>query len=165
MGFHPLTWYCRPVANGVWATITDSTFGAYTPCGIDSLVVGISHLVLLGLCLYRIWLTKKGRKVRRYCLRSKNYNYLLGVLAGYCTAEPLFRLVMGISIFNLDGQAGLAPFEVRILLFSVLCRFYQKFKPRNCFSVLALTSIKSMQSEFGSSFPSSFKKGSGIHFH
>ncbi|KAH7838914.1 hypothetical protein Vadar_032648 [Vaccinium darrowii] len=111
MGFHPLTWYCRPDANGVWATITDSTFGAYTPCGIDSLVVGTSHLVLLCLCFYRIWLIKKGRKVQRYSLRSNNYNHLLGLLAGYCTAEPLFRLVMGISIFDLDGQTGLLPFE------------------------------------------------------
>ena len=37
---------------------------------------------------------------------------MLALLAGYCTAEPLFRLIMGISVFNLDGQAGLAPFEV-----------------------------------------------------
>ncbi|XP_058197322.1 ABC transporter C family member 2-like isoform X5 [Rhododendron vialii] len=120
MGFPALTWYCRPVANGVWASITDSTFGDYTPCGIDSVVVGISHLVLLGLCFYRIWLTKKGPKVRRYRLRSNNYSYLLGLLASYCTAEPLFRLVMGISIFNLDGQTGLPPFEIFSLIIEAL---------------------------------------------
>lgn len=153
MGFQALTWYCRPVANGVWATITDSTFGDYTPCGIDSLVVGISHLVLLGLCFYRIWLTKKDPKVRRYRLRSNNYSYLLGLLAGYCTAEPLFRLVMGISIFNLDGQTGLPPFEVSVLLFSVLCCFCQN-KHCNCLSVLAFISVTSMQSEIVSFFPS-----------
>ncbi|KAL6991625.1 Multidrug resistance-associated protein 9 [Sarracenia purpurea var. burkii] len=112
MGFHPLIWYCRPVADGVWAKETDSTFGAYTPCGIDSLVVCITHLVLLGLCLYRIWLTKKGLKAQRYRLRSNYFNYLLGLLAAYCAAEPLYRLVIGVSIFNFDGQTGLAPFEM-----------------------------------------------------
>ena len=98
MGFEPLIWYCRPVADGIWAKVTDNTFGAYTPCGIDSLVVCISHLVLLGMCCYRIWLIKKDVKAQRYRLRSNYYNYLLGLLAAYCTAEPLIRLVMGVSI-------------------------------------------------------------------
>ncbi|GLT97105.1 hypothetical protein SLE2022_146880 [Rubroshorea leprosula] len=111
MGFEPLNWYCRPVANGVWTKEADSSFGAYTPCAIDSLVISISHLVLLGLCLYRIWLIKKHAKAQRFCLRSNWYNYLLGLLSGYCVAEPLSRLVMGISVFNLDGETGLAPFE------------------------------------------------------
>ncbi|KAI7990783.1 ABC transporter C family member 12 [Camellia lanceoleosa] len=85
MGFEPLVWYCQPVEVGIWATVTDSAFGAYTPCGIDSVVVCISHLVLLGLCFYRIWLIRNNLKVQ--------------------------RLVMGISLFNLEGQTGLAPFE------------------------------------------------------
>ncbi|KAI8014350.1 ABC transporter C family member 12 [Camellia lanceoleosa] len=112
MGFEPLVWYCQPVEGGIWATVTDSAFGAYTPCGIDSVVVCISHLVLLGLCFYQIWLIRNDLKVQRYQLRSKYYNYVLGLLASYCTAEPLFRLVMGISLFNLEGQTGLAPFEI-----------------------------------------------------
>ncbi|KAK9267442.1 hypothetical protein L1049_009868 [Liquidambar formosana] len=112
MAFKPLDWYCRPVANGVWKKAAESALGAYTPCGIDSLVVSISHLVLLGLCIYRIWLIKKDFKVKRFRLRLNYYNYLLGLLASCCTAEPLFRMVMGISIFNLDGQTGLAPFEM-----------------------------------------------------
>jgi len=120
MAFKPLIWYCRPVENGIWAQATDSAFGAYTPCGIDSLVVCISHLVLLGLCLYRIWLIKTNDKVQRFRLRSCYYNYMVGLLAGYCTAEPLFRLVFGISVFNLDGQTGLAPFEV-CFLFNFFC--------------------------------------------
>ncbi|KAL7248302.1 hypothetical protein ACSBR2_003084 [Camellia fascicularis] len=94
MGFEPLVWYCQPVEGGIWATVTDSAFGAYTPCGIDSVV--------------------------RYQLRSKYYNYVLGLLAGYCTAEPLFRLVMGISLFNLEGQTGLAPCEMVSLIIVAL---------------------------------------------
>ncbi|KAK4440219.1 ABC transporter C family member 2 [Sesamum alatum] len=111
MGFVPLVWFCQPVTNGVWAQETDSTFGAYTPCAIDSVVGNVSHLVLLGLCLYRIWLIKINPKLQRFCLRSNFYNYVLAVLASCCAAEPLFRLVTGISIFNLDEESGLAPFE------------------------------------------------------
>ncbi|KAL6991613.1 Canalicular multispecific organic anion transporter 1, partial [Sarracenia purpurea var. burkii] len=33
--------------------------------------------------------------------------------------EPLFRLVMGISVLNLDGQTGLAPFEMLSLFIEV----------------------------------------------
>jgi ATP-binding cassette subfamily C (CFTR/MRP) protein 1 len=112
MAFEPLIWYCQPVANGVWAKAVDSAFGSYTPCAIDSLVISISHLVLLGLCSYRIWLIKNNFKANQFRLRSNYYNYMLGLLAGYCTAGPLLRLVMGFSIFNLDGQTGFAPFEV-----------------------------------------------------
>ncbi|GKV41415.1 hypothetical protein SLEP1_g48953 [Rubroshorea leprosula] len=120
MGSELLNWYCRPVANGVWTKKADSSFGAYTPCAVDSLVISISHLVLFGLCLYRIWLIKKNAKARRFCLRSNWYNYVLGLLAGYCVAEPLSRLIMSISIFNLDGGTGLAPFEATSLIIEAL---------------------------------------------
>uniref|UniRef100_A0A5B6ZBR8 ABC-type xenobiotic transporter n=1 Tax=Davidia involucrata TaxID=16924 RepID=A0A5B6ZBR8_DAVIN len=120
MAFKPLVWYCRPAANGVWAKAVENAFGAYTPCATESLVVSISLLVLLGLCLYRIWLTKKDSKVQRFRLRSNYYNYVLGFLAIYCTAEPLFRLVMGISVLNLDGQTGFAPFEIVSLIIEAL---------------------------------------------
>ncbi|KAL7212551.1 hypothetical protein ACSBR2_015280 [Camellia fascicularis] len=117
MGFEPLVWYCQPVANGVWAKVVENAFGAYTPCATDTLVVSISNLVLMGLCLYRIWLTKKDFTVQRFRLRSNYYNYMLVLLAAYCTAEPLFRLVMGLSALNLDGQTGgLAPFEMVSLM-------------------------------------------------
>ncbi|TYI49637.1 hypothetical protein E1A91_D12G049200v1 [Gossypium mustelinum] len=112
MAFEPLVWFCRPVADGVWKRSVSNAFGAYTPCATDSLVVTLSHLVLLGLCVYRIWLIKRDFKAQRFCLRSKYYNYMLGLLALYATAEPLFRLIMGISVLNLDGQSGLSPFEV-----------------------------------------------------
>ncbi|XP_048141043.1 ABC transporter C family member 12-like isoform X3 [Rhodamnia argentea] len=112
MGFEVLDWYCGPVAIGIWARTTDSAFGAYTPCAVDSLVISISHLVLLGLCCYRIWLIKRTLKVQRYLLRSRCYNYMLGLLSFYCAAEPLLRLVMGISIFNLDGQTSRLPYEI-----------------------------------------------------
>ncbi|KAJ0082016.1 hypothetical protein Patl1_11255 [Pistacia atlantica] len=120
MGFEPLEWYCRPVANGFWAKAVDSAFGAYTTCAVDSLVISISHLVLFGLCIYRIWLLRKSSKAKRFLLSSNYYNYILGLLAGYCTAEPLLRLVMGISIFNLDGDTSLAPFEMVSLMIEAL---------------------------------------------
>lgn len=120
MGFEPLNWYCRPVSNGVWTKEGDSSFGAYTPCAIDSLVISISHLALLGLILYRIWLIKKNNKAPRFCLRSNCYNYVLGLLAGCCVAEPLSRLVLDVSVFNLDGETGLAPFEATSLMIEAL---------------------------------------------
>ncbi|KAL9383972.1 hypothetical protein Peur_024295 [Populus x canadensis] len=121
MGLEALVWYCRPVPNGVWATTVDNAFGAYTPCVVDSLVICISHLVLLGLCLYRIWLiTDKNSKAQHYCLRTNYYNYLLGLLAAFCTVQPLFRLFMNVSIFNLDGQTALAPFEMVSLIVEAL---------------------------------------------
>ncbi|GAB4829410.1 Canalicular multispecific organic anion transporter 1 [Ancistrocladus abbreviatus] len=123
MAFKPLDWYCQPVANGVWAKIVENAFGAYTPCATDTIVICISHLVLMGLCLYRIWLTKKNFKAKRFSLRSKLYNYMLAVLAAYSTAEPLFRLVMGISVFNLGGQTGLAPYEIVSLVIEALAWF------------------------------------------
>lgn len=124
MGFEPLDWYCKPVPNGVWTKTVDYAFGAYTPCAIDSFVLGISHLVLLILCLYRLWLITKDHKVDKFCLRSKWYNYFLALLAAYGTAEPLFRLVMRISVLDLDG-AGFPPYEVcyHLLLLSLLLLF------------------------------------------
>ncbi|XP_047332548.1 ABC transporter C family member 12-like [Impatiens glandulifera] len=121
MGFHPFVWYCRPEEyGGIWAQETDSTFGAYAPCGIDTLAITVTHLVLLGLCLYRIWLTLKSIKVQRYCLGSKIRNYVLGLLAGYCTVEPLLKLLMGISMYNLGEQTVLAPFEVVSLIIEAM---------------------------------------------
>jgi len=99
MAFEPLIWYCQPVANGVWAKAVDSAFGSYTPCAIDSLVVSISHLVLFGLCSYRIWLIKKNTKANRFLLRSNYYNYMLGLLSGYCTCWAFIKV--GDGVFNL----------------------------------------------------------------
>lgn len=133
MGVELFEWYCKPVPNGVWTKQVANAFGAYTPCATDSFVLGISQLVLLVLCLYRIWLTLKDHKVERFCLRSKLYNYFLALLAAYATAEPLFRLIMGISVLDLDGP-GLPPFEVlfflvrlkHTLMLSLLCMFCLK---------------------------------------
>ncbi|ESW19924.1 hypothetical protein PHAVU_006G166700 [Phaseolus vulgaris] len=120
MAFEPLDWYCRPVANGVWTKAVEYSFGAYTPCAVDSVVISISYLILLGLCIYRIWLIYKDFKVKRFRLRSNIYNYLLGLLALYCVAEPLYRLIMGVSVLNLDGQTQLAPFEMVSLIIVAL---------------------------------------------
>ena len=112
--FKPLSWYCEPTAYSFWGRVVNTCFGSYTPCAIDSLVVSVSHLVLLGLCLYRIWLTKNDLKAQRLVLRSNLYNHILGLLAGFVIALSFLRLVMGISIFNLDnGQTSFSPFEVR----------------------------------------------------
>ncbi|XP_022146679.1 ABC transporter C family member 2-like [Momordica charantia] len=120
MAFEPFEWYCRPVDGGVWTKTVENALGAYTPCAVDSLVIVISHLVVLGLCIYRTWLINKDFKVQRFCLKSKIYNYVLCLLAAYCALEPLFRLVMGISVLNLDGQDTLAPFEVVVLIIQAL---------------------------------------------
>lgn len=112
MAFEPLVWYCQPVANTAWTKVVDGAFGVYTSCAINSMVISISHLVLLGLCCYRIFLIKKNSKIQRFSLSSKCYSCILGLLAGCCTIEPLLRLLMGISIFNLNGETGLAPYEV-----------------------------------------------------
>ncbi|PON71683.1 ATP-binding cassette containing protein [Parasponia andersonii] len=120
MGFEPLSWYCEPAAYGLWGELVDSAFGSYTPC-VDSLVISISHLVLLGLCVYRIWLIKnKNSKAQRFQLRSKHYSYLLGLLAAYSTADPILRWVMGVSLFNLGGHTGVAPFEIVSLIMEFL---------------------------------------------
>ena len=104
------------MADGAWERTMSNAFGAYTPCATDSLVITISHLVLLGLYVYRIWLIMKDFKAQRFCLRFKYYNYMMGPLVAYSTSEPLFRLIMGISVLNLDGQPGLAPFEIVSLI-------------------------------------------------
>lgn len=112
MGYDPLVWYYHPVTNGVWARETDNAFGAYTPCAIDSIVGNASHLVLWTLYLYRIWLIKMNLKIQKFCLRSNFYNYVLALFACCCAVEPLLRLVRGISIFNLDEEMTLAPYEM-----------------------------------------------------
>ncbi|CAN4114104.1 unnamed protein product [Withania somnifera] len=111
MSIKALVWYCKPVANGIWAKETDSAFGAYTPCAVESANC-ISYVVLFVLCVYRLWLVRMDHKVRRFQLRLKYYNYVLILLGSCCAAEPLLRLLMGISIFNLDAETGLAPFEM-----------------------------------------------------
>lgn len=100
MTFKPAVWYCRPVENGVWTRTVLNALVAYTPCAVNNLVIGISHLVILGLCIYRIWLIKKDSKVKRFCLRSNIYNYIPGILAAYSEAEPLYKLIMGVSVLN-----------------------------------------------------------------
>lgn len=120
MDFKPLIWYCRPAKNGIWEKETRSAFGAYTPCAIDSVVIGISHLVLLGLCLYRVWLIMMNRRTLKFQLKSKLYNFILGLLSAYSAGEPLIRLIMGISLFNFHSQSGLAPFEILSLSIEAL---------------------------------------------
>ncbi|XP_019190633.1 PREDICTED: ABC transporter C family member 2-like isoform X2 [Ipomoea nil] len=120
MAFKPLDWYCQPVKNGVWSKAVENAFGAYTPCATDSLVISVSQLVVLGLCLYRIWKIMKDFSVQRFRLRSNYYNYMLGLLAAYCAGQPLYRLVMGISVLNVDGQTGIAPYETVSLIIESL---------------------------------------------
>lgn len=111
MGFDPLEWYCQPVNGGVWSDL-ENAFGAYTPCGTETLVVCISYFALFGVCFYRIWRTTRDYTVQRYKLRSPYYNYMLGLLVVLCIAESLYRIATGTSIMNLDGETSLAPFEV-----------------------------------------------------
>ncbi|KAI3907597.1 hypothetical protein MKW98_016241 [Papaver atlanticum] len=120
MGFKPLLWYCKPVENGVWAKVVTNAFGVYTPCGIDTLVISFTHLVLLSLCVCRIWKTIKDVTVKRLVLRSNYFNYFLGFLAAYCVGEPLYRLITGMSVLNVDGQSALAPYEMFSLAIEAL---------------------------------------------
>ncbi|KAF2534155.1 hypothetical protein F2Q70_00030476 [Brassica cretica] len=124
MGFEALTWYCKPVAEGFWEKAADAAFGSYTPCAIDSLVMLVSHFVLLGLCLYRIWIIFRYTKAQMYVLRNKWYNCVLGILACYCVVEPVLRLVLGVSLFDMDGETGLLPpFEVASLIVEAFAWF------------------------------------------
>ncbi|XP_057544946.1 ABC transporter C family member 2-like [Amaranthus tricolor] len=95
------------------STEIQNALGPFTPCATDTIVICLSHLVVMGLCMYRIWITQKNSKAQKYCLRSCYYNYFLACLAGCSAAEPLFRLIM-------DGLAGLAPYEVLSLIVEVL---------------------------------------------
>lgn len=113
-GMEQLIWYCQPTQNTIWAKLVDSAFGSYTPCAINTFVISVSYLVLTGLCLYRLWLIITNGKAKRFTLRSNYYNYMLGLLAAFCAAQPLYRLIVGISAFNLSGESGLAPFEVGV---------------------------------------------------
>ncbi|KAF3325693.1 ABC transporter C family member 2-like protein [Carex littledalei] len=112
MGFDPLDWYCQPVQGGVWSQAVENAFGMYTPCGMQTVILGISHLALFGVCFYRTWRITKDLTVQRYSMKSKFYSYVLMIFTAFCVAEPLFRVIMGYSIVNLDGQSSLAPFEV-----------------------------------------------------
>ncbi|KAF3613634.1 hypothetical protein FXO38_36131, partial [Capsicum annuum] len=123
MTFKPFDWYCQPVANGVWSKAVENAFGAYTPCGTNTLVISVSHLILLALCLNRVWKTMKDLSVQRFRLRSNYYNYMLGLVAAYCTVEPLFRFVKQMSALNVDGQTGLAPYETISLTIEILAWF------------------------------------------
>ncbi|KAG5033435.1 hypothetical protein JHK85_017417 [Glycine max] len=120
MGFQPLNWYCRPAENSIWAKAVDSAFGSYTPCAINTLVISISNLVLVGLCLYRIWLITCNAKAQRFCLSSNCYSYLLGMLAAYCAVQPILRLLTGNSAFNLNGETEFAPVEITTLIVEAL---------------------------------------------
>lgn len=139
MAYEPLLWYCRPLTNGVWAKVVDeSAFGAYTACAIESLVISVSHLVLFCLVAYRIWLINRSSEAQRFRLGSNYYNYMLAFLAAYCTADALLRLLMSVSIFNLDGETSLAPFEVCVpFIFTIWLLFYSwHFTGKGCIRII-----------------------------
>jgi hypothetical protein len=114
MSFEPFIWYCKPEPNSIWEKIGDCAFGSYTPCAINAFVISTSNVVLMCLCLYRIWLITFNAKVQRFCLISNYYNYILGMLASYCAFQPLLRLFIGNSAFNLNEETDFAPFEVSL---------------------------------------------------
>ncbi|KAK8946636.1 ABC transporter C family member 2 [Platanthera zijinensis] len=65
--------------------------------------VGISYLVLLLCCVYRICSTKNDFSVKRYRLRSSYYNYLLGILVFLLHHRAIDRVVYELIVANLDG--------------------------------------------------------------
>ncbi|KAE9593921.1 putative xenobiotic-transporting ATPase [Lupinus albus] len=120
MGFEPLIWYCQPEENNIWSKTVNSAFGSYTPCAINTFVISTSNLILMGLCLYRMWLIVRNAKAQRFCLSSNYYNYVLAILAAYCAAQPLLRLLNGISAFNLNGETDFYPYEIIALIIETL---------------------------------------------
>ncbi|GLJ45905.1 hypothetical protein SUGI_0966350 [Cryptomeria japonica] len=110
-------WYYRPVENGKWVMLIPNALGAYTPCATETLVVALSHLVLWCLICYRICLIRKDFSIKRFCLQSRLFNYGLGALTVYNTANPLYKAIMGIFVVNLDGRGLFVPFEVVTLIF------------------------------------------------
>ncbi|KAF2310829.1 hypothetical protein GH714_017491 [Hevea brasiliensis] len=136
MAFEPLVWYCRPVANGLWTRAVENAFGAYTPCATDTLVVVISHLVLMALCFYRIWLTKKDFKIQRFCLRSKRVEtkvYIrefrwfvrFGVLYTLVGDAVMFNLILAVKEFYNSSVLYLYISEVFVqVLFGILLLVY-----------------------------------------
>ncbi|KAH7661164.1 Xenobiotic-transporting ATPase protein [Dioscorea alata] len=123
MGSHLLAWYCRPVEDGIWAKDVKNALGAYTPCAAHTLVLLTSYLALIGACMFRMWRTWRDLTIKRYHLRSRLYNYMLGLFAIYFLAESLVRLVMCFSTANVDTKTGLAPFEKVTVIITVLAWF------------------------------------------
>ncbi|KAL0552179.1 hypothetical protein IC582_011289 [Cucumis melo] len=52
------------------------------PCAIDSLVLSISHMLLLALCFYRIWFIFYKFKSQRLCFKSNIFKLFL-IFVGY----------------------------------------------------------------------------------
>nr|QGP74117.1 ABCC transporter [Sedum alfredii] len=112
MTFSPIDYFCQPVENGFWDKVAGSALGPYKPCCINTLVVSITCLVLICICIHRILLMQKSHKVRRYKLTSRTYHFVMVLLSGLSTSEPLLRILTDTSIYNLDGTPGLPPFEL-----------------------------------------------------
>ena len=107
--------FCRPVSNGVWETKLESGFGAFTPCIVETVMIGISQLSLCCLIYYRILLLLRGHyySVARFHLKHKKMHFFLILLTILLAAWPIVQVFLGISMVNLDGETSLALFEVR----------------------------------------------------
>lgn len=104
--------FCRPIPEGNWAKNLQNGFGAFTPCFMETVVVNVSYLVLLGLTLKRIQLLRS-RNLKRYTVRYKFMHVIAVLLALACAAAPIVQIFLKFSIINTEGQDNLPPFEVR----------------------------------------------------
>ncbi|CAM6104569.1 unnamed protein product [Calypogeia fissa] len=107
--------YCNPVRGGVWDTKLENGFGPFTPCLVDSVVLGISYLILLGLVVRRIFYLRSPETPKKYSVQSKWGHGFAIFLASLCTLAPFLQIILGISLANTSEDGGSMPvFEILI---------------------------------------------------
>eukprot|EP00897_Mesotaenium_endlicherianum_P010190 jgi/Mesen1/919/ME000117S00078 len=96
--------FCRPRYDGKWR-ITNQ-LGAYTPCFIDGVMLGVAHLVLivLSICRYRL-LVKSTVRLPRQALEV-----LLILCASICALVPFTQVALEVYVYT-RGDDMLPPYE------------------------------------------------------
>lgn len=107
--------YCSPVPGGTWETKLENGFGAFTPCLVDSVVLGASYLFLLGFVLRRI-VHLRSPDTKKFSVQSKFRHAFAIVLSSACAVAPFLQIILGLSTANTDVDSSLPVFEVRKML-------------------------------------------------
>lgn len=104
--------YCRPKDD----VKVSNQFGAYTPCFIETAMVGLAQIVAVLLCIRRWTLLKKTDGVRE----PKQWLEGLNLLAAFVlTVLPLGRLVTQIIAY-MNGEDLLPPYELTSMVLSII---------------------------------------------
>jgi ATP-binding cassette subfamily C (CFTR/MRP) protein 1 len=111
--------YCSPVAGGVWETHLENGFGAYTPCLVDSVILGVSYLFLLVIVLRRI-LHLRSPATSVFSVQSKWRHAFAIFLASICAVVPFLQVILGISSANTDVHGSMPIFEILVLVINGL---------------------------------------------